>query len=132
MGYRSNVVYAFVFEDALARDAFHAHVMEKNKQLEDVQQWDDDDFDPDDKHQFPCLYFRRDDIKWYDSFPEVQFVESLKQDAYERGGAWVMARLGEEDDDTEHDYDACDALNSKASYWPSEYVRIARTIETHY
>jgi hypothetical protein len=53
--------------------------------------------------------YQGDDVKWYDSYEDVQGLQHLSavldQFAEERGFdyAWGYARIGEEQDDVEHD-----------------------------
>lgn len=122
MGYRSDVVFVFAFEDALQRDAFAAAVAD-DPQLEPFKE----DWTKDDSHALPALRLWLESVKWYEAYDDVRAVEMLRLRATERGGAWVKARIGEEDDDTEYEYNCGDRLAS--TFHPYDYVRVVRRLE---
>lgn len=51
--------------------------------------------------------FMVDDVKWYESYPDIEFVESLIKDAKSKGLPGVFIRIGEDTTDIEQDtYDS--------------------------
>ncbi len=105
MGYRSDVCMVIYGE--------HQYAMRELKALMDAagidltKDWGDDRWGIDDE-QF-C--FLTDDVKWYDSFPEVQAVMKVWRLAYEIGAdadgltkySGIFLRIGEETSDIEQE-----------------------------
>ena len=122
MGYRSDVAIVFAFADTLIRDAFIT-------QIEDdpALQYFSKEFESTDEYELPAVRFYATDVKWYESYPDVQAVEHLCTKATDIGGAWVKVRIGEDDDDTETDNDCSDQLSDRFHYY--DYVRVSRRIE---
>jgi hypothetical protein len=122
MGYRSDVAIVFAFADTLIRDAFIT-------QIEDdpALQYFSKEFESTDEYELPAVRFYATDVKWYESYPDVQAVEHLCTKATDIGGAWVKVRIGEDDDDTETDNDCYDQLSDRFHYY--DYVRVSRRIE---
>jgi hypothetical protein len=122
MGYRSDVAIVFAFADTLVRDAFAAHIA-ADPQLQEFSE----EFSSVDDYELPAVRFYVTDVKWYESYPDVQAVERLCDKAVDMGGAWVKARIGEEDDDTETDHNCADQLSDSFHYY--DYIRVSRRIE---
>lgn len=122
MGYRSDVVFVFAFEDALQRDAFAAAVA-NDPQLEPFKE----DWMKVDSHELPALRLSLQSVKWYENYAGVQAVEMLRLKAVARGGAWVKARIGEEYDDAEYEHNCDDRL--AGAFYPYDYARIVRQIQ---
>jgi predicted nuclease of restriction endonuclease-like RecB superfamily len=77
MGYRSDVAYAIQFNNADERATFRDVMLHKNDQhitqaLEEV-----DDY----KNKY--IVFKINDIKWYDSYPDVKAHHKLMEQAFE-------------------------------------------------
>lgn len=145
MGYRSEVVCAFVFNDELVRDTFHVTAMTKfrdyaterdNKDNSGMVAWIDSDFEWFESGFTPrmmegnhVLLMQFEDIKWYSDFASVRFVEDVMMDeALERGGAYAFVRIGEEDDDIDQRSDASERFGDNSYFYPGHYVRVARSI----
>ena len=97
MGYRSEVAYVIVFETVDKRDTFIELMRAKNDEyintaLKEVKTLDRE----------RAITFHEDQIKWYDSYAEVQAHEQLMINARELfDAATRFIRIGEETDDTE-------------------------------
>ena len=105
MGYRSDVAYAIQFKDANALKEFvglHAINEDTREALKECTLALEED-----PNDCPALMFNESDVKWYDSFEEVQahmkLIESVEEMFEDRAG-YNFLRLGEEDDDNEHKY----------------------------
>ena len=61
-----------------------------------------------------CIYFSWSNVKWYDSFEEIKFVERMKALCLDCKGAWALGRIGEDDDDIEIEYDTFDTATEPA------------------
>jgi hypothetical protein len=83
-----------------------------------------------------CIRKMWTDVKWYDSFPEVKFVGRMKALCLECKGAWVLGRIGEEDDDVEVDCETFDPDTLEEYDYPTahryfsahEYVAVQRSL----
>lgn len=145
MGYRSEVVCAFVFNDELVRDTFHVTAMTKfrdyaikrdNNDDSSMAAWTDTDFAWFEEAFKPCtmegnptLLMRFEDIKWYPDYTSTTFVEDvMMEETLERGGAYAFVRIGEEDDDIEQRDDSSEQFNDNDYFYPNDYVRVARSI----
>ena len=98
MGYRSEVAYAIQFKDADALKEFvglHAINEDTREALNECELSNDDQ---------PALLFKAEDVKWYDSFEEVQahnkLLDSVDEAFSDRAG-YHFLRIGEDDDDNE-------------------------------
>lgn len=98
MGYRSQVAYVIEFEDIQTLNEFIALVMVKGGTEKQALS--------------ECLIipsqcricFRADDVKWYESYPQVQAHTWLYKFAVERFGdsaGYEFVRVGEDMDDNE-------------------------------
>jgi hypothetical protein len=145
MGYRSEVVCAFVFNDELVRDTFHVTAMTKfrdyaiehnNKDGSNMSAWTDSDFDWFEEaftarsmEGNPTLLMQFEDIKWYSDFASVRFVEDVMMDeAIERGGAYAFVRIGEDDEDIAQRSEASEQFIDSNYFYPGDYVHVARSI----
>ena len=63
------------------------------------------------KGDYKVLYIDFDEIKWYDSFPEVIAWKAFLAKAKEEGLHYEFVRLGEDDSDVEIDYGTNDSEN---------------------
>lgn len=97
MGYRSDVAYIIKFDDIETRDNFVTLMLAKNDKhiteaINECEYRYDDD---------PIITFRETDVKWYDSFEDVQAHQKLMQYAVEiygeeRGGRFRFIGVGED------------------------------------
>ena len=97
MGYRSDVAYVIKFDDIETRDNFVTLMLAKNDKhiteaINECEYRYDDD---------PIITFRETDVKWYDSFEDVQAHQKLMQYAVEiygeeRGGRFRFIGVGED------------------------------------
>ena len=98
MGYRSDVAYAIQFKDADALKEFvglHAINEDTREALNECELSNDDQ---------PALLFKAEDVKWYDSFEDVQAHNKLLDsvdEAFDDRAGYCFLRLGEESDDNE-------------------------------
>jgi hypothetical protein len=98
MGYRSEVAYVIKFKDIAQRDAFVTLMLAQNdpivtEAINDTTHEQTDD---------PVITFRAGDVKWYDSFPDVQVHHQMMRDATEWYEAeWRFVRIGEDSNDIE-------------------------------
>lgn len=85
-----------------------------------------------------CIYFAWSNVKWYDSFAEIQFVERMKVLCLDCKGAWALGRLGEDDDDIKVDHDTFEPESwaTEGEYSTSPYhfvaddhIRVQRQLE---
>ena len=112
MGYRSTVAFVISFKDKETLDNYLApRLLDENlKQYRDSFErisWDD----------ASALYYT-EDVKWYDSYPEVQALTKLYKDTIEAGGAYRFIRVGEEDKDIEEEYAESDTTEP---FWDDFY-----------
>jgi hypothetical protein len=109
MGYRSDVAYVIKFNDIETRDNFVTLMLAKNEPqitqaLSECEHGYKDD---------PIITFDTVDVKWYDSFEDVQAHQSLMKYAVEiykhKGGRYRFISVGEDgaesfdEDDSEND-----------------------------
>ena len=102
MGYRSDVAYAIQFKDANALKEFvglHAINEDTREALKECTLALEED-----PNEAPALMFNESDVKWYDSFEEVQahmkLIESVDEAFSDRAGYYFL-RIGEDHDDNE-------------------------------
>lgn len=79
MGYRSDVAYVIKFKDNDQRDAFVGLMLAKNDEhittaINEVSHDQADD---------PIITFRCNDVKWYETYPDVVAHHTLMEDASE-------------------------------------------------
>lgn len=111
MGYRSDVLLAITFskkehrDEVLAIYAMHEFV----KQYDLVNQWHTHDREDEDRGYF-TLWTQHTNVKWYESYEDVQGYEHITQVAADFAEhrafpyAYVKYRIGEEDNDIETDW----------------------------
>jgi hypothetical protein len=115
MGYRSDVAYTIRFtsdHDENNKQSFFTFLAEAKSKAataacftEETGQWSE--FEVDEKRL--RINFAADDVKWYESYPDVQCHEALLDLAAEwvndednnSGIAYKFVRIGEDDDDIE-------------------------------
>lgn len=122
MGYRSDVAYAIQFKDADERATFRDVMLHKNdthitQALEEVSDYRDG---------FKDVYivFKINDVKWYDSYPDVQAHRRLMEQACELFDAsYRFLSIGE---DGAEDYNA-DGPNEDNLYDMIQAVHELRT-----
>ena len=120
MGYRSEVSYIIRFETLEDREAFinvqlvkkHQHITEALKELTKLED--------------TKLFFHAEDVKWYDSYPDVKSHHDLMNEAVEMfdDAGFMFYRIGEEMEDidvqSEGDYD---------ELW--DYLSVHRSIDVN-
>jgi hypothetical protein len=127
MGYRSDlalVVYPDYRDDpsdTTKVDVEYEHKYQTlkllmNTQFKDVNEGWSPTFD-DPRQQ---MLIQATDIKYYDSFPEIQALERLKDEIVELGYCMEFIRIGEESDDIDETYEG-----NRVEY----VLRVARSIE---
>jgi hypothetical protein len=116
MGYRSEVAYVIRFNSKADMGVFinvqlvkkDEHITQALKELTQIDTTADEGL----------LFFYADDVKWYDSFPEVQAHTQLYKDAVEMfdDACYIFLRCGESVDDVEEEgegddcWDLCDYI----------------------
>ena len=112
MGYRSTVAFVISFKDKETLDNYLApRLLDEN--IKDSRDnfsritWDDS-----------SVLYHVEDIKWYDTYPEVQALTKLYKDTIEAGGAYRFIRVGEEDKDIEEEYAESDTTEP---FWDDFY-----------
>jgi hypothetical protein len=116
MGYRSEVAYAISFPDAGKKQAFVAAVKlgADEHQIEALSELDE--------RKDTLLFGHFCDVKWYDTFEEVQAHHQLMDMVVEDfKGSYYFVRIGEEYDDVD--------VQSGGDYPPYEYINVHRSIE---
>ena len=98
MGYRSDVAYVIKFETIAQRDAFITLMLAKNdKELREAI----DEVSHDDSTD-PIITFSCQDVKWYNSYPDVMGHHVLMEEAVSLYGAgYRFVRVGEDANDIE-------------------------------
>ena len=133
MGYRSDVAYTirFVHDDNTNnKQSFYTFIAEAKANAatamcfsEEERQWAEFEVD---EAKFR-INFHADDVKWYESYPDVQCHEALIALAREwdedednnSGIAYAFVRIGEENDDIEE---------KSGGDWDYDWVRVERSI----
>ena len=96
MGYRSDVAYVIKFNDIETRDNFVTLMLAKNEPpiTQAVNECEYGYI------KDPIITFRETDVKWYDSFEDVQAHQQLMKDAVEiykhKGGRYRFISIGED------------------------------------
>lgn len=109
MGYRSNVmalIYPDTADHTTDAEPYEALKTIMNTTFKDVMDTFGGDAHWNDRHK--CLVFKIDDIKWYDSYPDVQRFKAM-MDVFHDGGhddeipgyCTEFVRIGEDYDDVE-------------------------------
>lgn len=106
MGYRSDVAYVIGFGSMDERNAFIELVKHKeDKEMAGAL----NECACEDKDR-PLITFRCDDVKWYESYPDVQGHTRLMNyatEVFEGTAGWRFVRVGEENNDVEINEDGC-------------------------
>lgn len=109
MGYRSDVLVAIAFKRKQDRDEVWAvYCMDPRVQKYNLAgTWKN--HDEDEKAGPYCLWWEADDVKWYESYEDVQGYEHLQvlaqhfADNRDMQYSWVKYRIGEETADIEEE-----------------------------
>lgn len=104
MGYRSDVKYMIMFpNETLAKEFIAIYSIDEvtNRALEELKCISI-------SGQFPLLFGEFDDVKWYETFPEVRAHTTLIAIAAELGYGTGFVRIGEDLDDVEEEYNIGD------------------------
>jgi hypothetical protein len=125
MGYRSDVAYVIKFNDIETRDNFVTLMLAKNEPpitqaINECEYGYKDD---------PIITFKETDVKWYDSFEDVQAHQNLMKYAVEiyqhKGGRYRFISVGEDgaetfdEDDNENDlYDYITTVHAIETSFP--------------
>lgn len=97
MGYRSDVAYVIKFDDIQTRDAYVTLMLAHDdehvrKAIEECEYNDARD---------PVITFKETDVKWYESYPDVQAHTFIYQNAFELDmGSYRFIALGEDGAET--------------------------------
>jgi len=119
MGYRSRVDILFYAND----DKDHATLklyLEENLPQEKFFQWEEIA-----RAQQKAFFIQLEDVKWYESYPDVQKVmEVFRFIDDEVGNSWQyeFVRLGEDDTDVE----------VRSSNDPQWYLQVVRSVELNF
>lgn len=123
MGYRSEVAYVIKFDDKQTRDAYVTLMLahdnpEVRKAIEEC--------DYDDEHD-PVITFRQDDVKWYESYPDVQAHTFVYQNARELDmGSYRFVALGEDGQEDFHE----DTLHD--GHYLGDYIYSVHSLHTEF
>jgi len=120
MGYRSDVAYVVKFKSFQDRDAYVALQLAKNEEV-----MKEAIFECEYEYQSePLLTFEAEDVKWYDSYPDVQAHTSIYKDAHKLFGASYRFYAVGEDGKEEVEEEGDDFLY--------EYVYPVHRLETNF
>lgn len=79
-----------------------------------------------------ALIYQASNVKWYDSYTEVQQHHGFLAFAEERGFASAFIRIGEETDDNQAEYHAPDEADAPGyDIYPSEFISIHRAVDVY-
>ena len=124
MGYRSDVAYVIKFNDIETRDNFVTLMLAKNEPpitqaIKECEYGYIKD---------PIITFRETDVKWYDSFEDVQAHQQLMKDAVEiykhKGGRYRFISVGEDG------AEECDENDDDGDLW--DYITTRHEISTSF
>jgi len=114
MGYRSEVAYVIKFNDIETRDNFVTLMLAKNdphttEAINECEYRYKDD---------PIITFNAEDVKWYESFEDVQAHHAMMREAVhiygeEKGGRFRFIAVGE---DGAENFDEDDSVNDLYEY----------------
>jgi hypothetical protein len=114
MGYRSDVAYVIKFNDIETRDNFVTLMLAKNdphttEAINECEYRYKDD---------PIITFNAEDVKWYESFDDVQAHHAMMREAVhiygeEKGGRFRFIAIGE---DGQENFDEDDSVNDLYEY----------------
>ena len=113
MGYRSEVAYVIKFDDIQTRDNFVTLMLAKNDEhitraVEECEYGYEED---------PIITFNAQDVKWYESYNDVQAHHAMMREAVdiygEKGGRFRFIAVGE---DGAEQFDEDDNVNDLYEY----------------
>lgn len=120
MGYRSDVAYVVKFKSFQDRDAYVALQLAKN---EEVMKEAIFECEYDYKSE-PLLTFEAEDVKWYESYSDVQAHTSIYKDAHELFGAsYRFGAIGE---------DGAEQVEEEGDEYMYEYVYPVHKLHTDF
>lgn len=120
MGYRSDVAYVVKFKSFQDRDAYVALQLAKN---EEVMKEAIFECEYDYKSE-PLLTFEAEDVKWYDSYSDVQAHTSIYKDAHTLFGAsYRFGSIGE---------DGAEQVEEEGDEYMYEYVYPVHKLHTDF
>jgi hypothetical protein len=125
MGYRSNIRCLIYPMDRAAADAptlvdnYHALVTLMNTTFKEVVDFWDGFMTLDEKHH--VVDFAIDDVKWYDSYPDVAAFEKMLGEVEDLGYSYEFVRVGEDNDD----------IDLRESYHSNGYLGVTTHITCH-
>ena len=128
MGYRSDVAYAIQFKDHEALKEFvalHAINEDTRHALNECALSDDDQ---------PALLLKAEDVKWYDSFEDVQAHNKLLDsvdEAFDDRAGYHFLRIGEDDDDNEQKDGGCRELIPWDAFSFRRFIEIEWRSDAH-
>ena len=112
MGYRSNVAYRIAFENKDYLNQFIALVMVKGG--EEKKALSECEIELPDNGTDECyVNYYADDVKWYESYTDVQahtWLYKFAAERFEEHAAYKFLRTGEETDDVEEDEGGADLI----------------------
>jgi len=123
MGYRSQVAYVIKFDDIQTRDAYVTLMLahdnpEVRKAIEECEYNNARD---------PIITFRQDDVKWYESYPDVRAHTFIYMNARELNmGSYRFLAVGE---DGKEDFDE-DTIAPHPHL--GEYIYSVHTLHTEF
>lgn len=123
MGYRSDVAYVIKFDDIQTRDAYVTLMLahadsDVRKAIEECDYDDERD---------PIITFKADDVKWYDSYPDVIAHTFIYTNALNlEMGSYRFIALGE---DGKEDYNEETLHDGHDLY---EYISARHYLETSF
>ena len=121
MGYRSDVAYVIRFETAEQRDTFVELVKHRND-----EHWTDAINECETNYEQPIITFETSDVKWYDSYVDVQAHHAMMEWAVELypDAGWRIIQLGEDGQEQCDQGGECDDL------W--DYLYTSHAINTEF
>lgn len=121
MGYRSDVAYVIRFETAEQRDTFVELVKHRND-----EHWTNAINECETNYEKPIITFETSDVKWYDSFDEVQAHHAMLDWSIElyAGAGWRIIQLGEDGVEENNQGGDTDDL------W--DYIHTSRSLNTDF
>jgi hypothetical protein len=120
MGYRSDVAYVIKFESIEKRDAYVGLVLAKGDECAKAMEECAYSYKRD-----PIITFHAEDVKWYDSYADVQAHTENYQEAYKVvGAAYRFLAIGEDGAET---FDQEDG-----AYDLDDYIRAVHYLEVDF
>ena len=121
MGYRSDVAYVIRFETAEQRDTFVELVKHRND-----EHWTDAINECETNYEEPIITFETTDVKWYDSYVDVQAHHAMMEWAVELypDAGWRIIQLGEDGQEQ------CDQGGDADDLW--DYLYTSHSLNTEF